>query len=79
MANAWARDRAGLFYFGFGFYALAAVFVGFSTTYLIPVARRSFEAPPVLHFHGEVALSWVVFFFAQQRSSGASKADCIGS
>lgn len=65
MANAWARDRAGLFYFGFGFYALTAVFVGFSTTYLIPVARRSFEAPAVVHLHGAAALSWVVFFFAQ--------------
>ena len=44
MANAWAQDRAGLFYFGFGFYALAAVFVGFSTTYILPLSRGTLEA-----------------------------------
>ncbi len=65
MSNAWAQDRAGLFYFGFGFYALAAVFVGFSTTYILPISRGKFDAPVVVHLHGALALSWVVFFFIQ--------------
>ena len=65
MANAWARDRAGLFYFGFGFYALAAVFVGFSATYIAPISRGTFDAPVIVHLHGALALSWVVFFFMQ--------------
>ena len=65
MANAWAQDRAGLFYFGFGFYALATVFVGFSTTYILPLSRGAFDAPVVVHLHGALALSWVVFFFMQ--------------
>jgi hypothetical protein len=65
MANAWARDRAGLFYYGFGFYALAAVFFGFSTTYFLPMAQRSFAAPLVVHLHGALCLTWVLFFITQ--------------
>lgn len=65
MANAWARDRAGLFYFGFGLVALAAVFTGFGTTYVLPMARRSFSAPAVVHLHGALCLSWVLLFIAQ--------------
>lgn len=65
MANAWARDRAGLFYFGFGLLALAAVFTGFSTTYALPMARRTFAAPPIVHLHGALCLTWVLFFIGQ--------------
>jgi uncharacterized membrane protein len=65
MANAWARDRAGLFYFGFGVLGLAAVFVGFSTTYFLPMARRSLAAPPVVHLHGAMCLTWVLLFISQ--------------
>lgn len=65
MANAWARDRAGLFYLGFGLIALAAVFTGFGTTYVLPMARRSFSAPAIVHLHGTLCLSWVLLFIAQ--------------
>jgi len=65
MANAWARDRASFFYLGFGFYALAAVFFGFSTTYFVPMSRGSFVAPPIVHLHGALCLSWVVLVIAQ--------------
>lgn len=65
MANVWARDRAGAFYLGFGLTALAAIAIGFSTTYFIPMARRSFSAPAFVHLHGSLCLSWVVLFIAQ--------------
>lgn len=65
MANAWARDRAGAFYPGFGLLALAAVVIGFSTTYYLPMVRRSFAAPPVVHLHGALCLAWVLLFIGQ--------------
>jgi uncharacterized membrane protein len=65
MANAWARDRAGSFYLGFGLLALAAVFIGFSTTYYLPMMRRSFAAPLVVHLHGALSLAWVLLFIGQ--------------
>ena len=70
MANAWAHDRAGLFYVGFGLFALATVLTGFSTTYIIPMARQSFTAPWVVHLHGASALGWVLLLIFQARQVG---------
>ena len=70
MANPWARDRASSFYVGFGLFALAIVLTGFSTTYIIPMARRSFNAPWIVHLHGAAALLWVVLLIAQARLVG---------
>lgn len=44
---------------------LGAVLVGFSTTYIAPMARRSFHAPPIVHVHGLFALSWILLFGVQ--------------
>ncbi|MBI1330583.1 MAG: hypothetical protein GC166_11860 [Alphaproteobacteria bacterium] len=65
MANIWARDRAGLFYAGFGFLCLAAVLAGFSTTYILPMASQSFSAPAIVHIHGALCLTWVLLFIVQ--------------
>lgn len=65
MANAWARDRATRFYLGFALVALAAVCIGFSTTYALPMARRVFAAPAIVHLHGALCLLWVLLFGAQ--------------
>ncbi len=65
MANAWVRDRARLFYCAFGIYSLAAVAFGFSTTYIQPMARQSFVAPPIVHLHGALCLTWVLLFITQ--------------
>lgn len=67
MANPWARDRAGLFYVGFGLVALAVVLIGFSTTYFLPMARRTFSAPWVVHLHGAASFGWVVLVIAQSQ------------
>ncbi|HVF36843.1 MAG TPA: hypothetical protein VNA29_02740 [Sphingomicrobium sp.] len=73
MANVWARDRANWFYLGFGLFALAVVLVGFSTTYIIPMARRSFNAPWVVHLHGASALGWVLLLIFQARLVGSGR------
>jgi hypothetical protein len=41
------------------------VLVGFSATYVAPMARRSFHAPAVVHVHGILALSWILLFGVQ--------------
>ena len=73
MANVWARDRANWFYLGFGLFALAVVLTGFSTTYIIPMARRSFRAPWVVHLHGASALGWVLLLILQARLVGTRR------
>jgi hypothetical protein len=44
---------------------LGAVLVGFSTTYILPVARHGFHAPLIVHIHGALALGWILMFGAQ--------------
>jgi hypothetical protein len=65
MANPWARDRATLFYLGFGIAGLTVVALGFGVTYLVPMSRGTFSAPWFVHLHGAFALSWVVSFIIQ--------------
>jgi uncharacterized membrane protein YozB (DUF420 family) len=65
MGNSWARDRASRFYFGFGWIGLAAVAIGFSTTFVFPMYRGTFVAPPIVHLHGALALGWIVLLIAQ--------------
>lgn len=45
MANPWAKDRATVFYVGFALFGLLVVALGFSVTYVLPMARRAFSAP----------------------------------
>ena len=65
MANAWARDRARTFYLAFSGMAVAAVLIGFSTTYFIPGPRGTLNIPWMVHLHGWTAMAWVVFLVAQ--------------
>ena len=65
MGNPWARDRATLFYLGFGLFGFLAVAFGFGWTYVVPVVRRSFSAPWFVHLHGALALAWVLAFIGQ--------------
>jgi len=59
MASPWATDRAQWFYAGIAVTGLAAIAIGFSTTYFKPMAAGQFHAPPIVHFHGLFALGWV--------------------
>ena len=65
MANAWARDRARTFYLAFALMAVAAVGIGFSTTYFIPGPRGTLNIPWIVHFHGWTAMAWVLLLVAQ--------------
>lgn len=65
MANPWARDRATLFYLGFGFVGLLVVALGFGVTYVLPMVRHTFSAPWFVHLHGASALAWVLLFISQ--------------
>ena len=65
MANPWARDRATLFYLGFGISGLLVVAFGFGWTYAVPMVRRTFSAPWFVHLHGASALVWVLIFIGQ--------------
>lgn len=67
MAHPWARDRATRFYVGYGLVGLAVIALGFSTTYLLPMARRTFAAPWFVHVHGGASLSWVILVIAQSQ------------
>ena len=65
MANAWARDRARSFYLAFAGMAVAAVLIGFSTTYFLPGQRGTLNLPWTVHLHGWTAMAWVVLLVAQ--------------
>lgn len=67
MANPWARDRATLFYLGFGLVGLLVVALGFGVTYVVPMARRTFSAPWFVHFHGASALAWILLLIVQAK------------
>jgi uncharacterized membrane protein YozB (DUF420 family) len=65
MGNPWARDRASRFYLGFSLVGLAAIAIGFSTTFILPMYRGTFVAPAIVHLHGALALSWIVLLITQ--------------
>lgn len=65
LASTWARDRRQRFYIVMAVLGLSAVLVGFSTTYIAPMARRTFNGPAIVHVHGVLALSWILLFGVQ--------------
>lgn len=65
MANPWARDRARTFYLAFAVMAVAAVGLGFSTTYFIPGPLGTLNIPWIVHLHGWTAMAWVLLVVAQ--------------
>lgn len=65
MASIWARDRARTFYLAFAVTAIAAVLIGFSTTYFIPGPRGTLNIPWIVHLHGWLAMAWVLLLLAQ--------------
>jgi hypothetical protein len=65
MATIWVRDRAQRFYAGIGLFGLAAIAIGFSTTYFIPMTRGTLAVPRFVHLHGLSALAWTTLLFIQ--------------
>lgn len=65
MASTWAKDRRQRFYLLMALYSLAAVLIGFSTTYFAPVSRGTFTAPLRVHAHGISAMIWIAVLIGQ--------------
>ena len=56
--------RSGFFlYMSLGF--LAVALIGFSTTFVLPLARGTFAAAPIVYAHGVLLFTWLIFFIAQ--------------
>ena len=64
-ARHWKADRAGAFYVAMAMVAVAAVAIGFSTTYFIPVAGGTFAGPLVAHVHGLLFMTWIALMLVQ--------------
>lgn len=64
-AAVFKSDRGSLFYLAMAFLAVAAVLVGFSTTYFGPVAAGQFRGPIITHIHGGLFFAWMVLFTLQ--------------
>ncbi|MBA3811848.1 MAG: hypothetical protein H0X27_09470 [Caulobacteraceae bacterium] len=64
-AAVFKSDRGSFFYPGMAIIAVAAVLTGFSTTYLIPVARLQFGGPIIAHIHGGLFFAWMALVTAQ--------------
>lgn len=48
-----------------GMIGIAAVLIGFSKTFIIPVSNASFHAPAIIYIHGFFAFSWIILFLFQ--------------
>ena len=62
VARAPPRSR---FFLAMGGVFLAVALAGFMGTYFLPMARRSFDAPPIVHVHGALLFGWLLLFIAQ--------------
>jgi hypothetical protein len=64
-AAVFKSDRGSLFYSAMAFLAVAAVLVGFSTTYFGPVAWGQFDGPVIAHVHGGLFFAWIALVTLQ--------------
>lgn len=64
-AAVFRSDRGSLFYPAMAVLAIAAVLVGFSTTYFAPMASGKFTGPVVAHIHGGLFFAWIVLVTVQ--------------
>lgn len=67
MTNPWAHDRANTFYLGMALAGLTVAVIGFSTTYVLPMAGGSFRAPWYVHVHGAACLGWLLLVIVQSQ------------
>lgn len=62
--HAKAKPRSRFFLAMGGVFLLVAL-TGFMGTYFVPMARRGFHAPAVVHVHGALLFGWLLLFIAQ--------------
>ncbi len=44
---------------------LITPWLGFLPSYFVPMARGTFQGEPIIHVHGMIMFSWLLFFFIQ--------------
>jgi hypothetical protein len=64
-SRASASVEAKYFYFYMALSCMAVAFLGFTPTYWLPMAKGSFAATPVVHFHGLLFFAWTLYFAFQ--------------
>jgi hypothetical protein len=68
-----AQSQSGQFYFYMALACMAVAFLGFAPTYWLPLAKRSFSASPVVHFHGLLFFAWSLYFAFQSWLAASGK------
>jgi len=68
-----AQSHTTYFYFYMALACMAVAFLGFAPTYWLPMARRSFAAPPVIHVHGLLFFAWTIYFAFQSWLAASGK------
>ena len=68
-----AQSQTGYFYFYMALACMAVAFLGFAPTYWMPLAKRSFSASPVVHFHGLLFFAWSLYFAFQSWLAASGK------
>lgn len=71
--RAFARAQTRYFYFYMALACMAVAFLGFAPTYWMPLAKRSFSASPVVHFHGLLFFAWSLYFVFQSWLAASGK------
>lgn len=70
-----ARRRSRLFYVGMALAIAVTVFAGFSRSYFLKAYYGTPELSLLLHAHGAVFTTWVLFFLAQTTLIAAGRTD----
>ena len=60
-----AAKASRRFYLWMALACLAISVVGFMPTYFVPMAQGRFKVEPIVHIHGLILFSWMVYFCAQ--------------
>ena len=68
-----AQSQTRYFYFYMALACMAVAFLGFAPTYWLPLAKRSFSASPVVHFHGLLFFAWSLYFAFQSWLAASGK------
>lgn len=71
--RAFAQAQTRYFYFYMALACMAVAFLGFAPTYWMPLAKRSFTASPVVHFHGLLFFAWSLYFVFQSWLAASGK------
>ncbi|WP_421730960.1 hypothetical protein [Brevundimonas sp.] len=61
------RAKEQVFFSGMAVLAIVVSAIGFSTTFIAPIARGAFAAPAVVHLHAVLFIAWLLLLLTQAR------------